>query len=451
MPFKEKGAAPNAQKGWTGELRVMQQLSQHEFGVELWLMRDGRNANSWDFRNLEEHYLTFVGQPILVAYVLGQIGDGHNMKLKRDPVNGEAYYSFTDGTAERIVGTLSDDPKDFTLVKRDGHTWIVAKGRLFTFYARELVEKIVRTGRMAVSVEVDSVEEREENGITVITKWIAHGVTILGDKVAPAIPGARIAALAAMQEEFKTLKLKAASYQKNDSKKGVKRGMNRKAAQALAAKFEGCKIVALSEDGKRVGLIDKSGCAYTYAFNEEDNGEVVKARIKPAYLTAGFNFDDGEVELADVGEIVEYACDSVRESNMNAKDLSEKLEAANKRIGELEAAEHTRRVEAVKAAVEAALNAIKQCAANGDEDMTPKANELIESAEAYAGMEANGKFCGAERARADLMAAQGEAEMRKRTKAMSEKKHAYAWNEAKTGGNSGGIAEMLSFINGGEK
>ena len=68
----------------TGQLRVLQKLNPYEFGVELWLMRDGPNDNHWNYQNLEKYYLTFVGRPILIAYVMGKIGDGHNSRVKID-------------------------------------------------------------------------------------------------------------------------------------------------------------------------------------------------------------------------------------------------------------------------------------------------------------------------------------------------------------------------------
>lgn len=133
---------PSNKKSLLGELKVMQKLSDYEFGVELWVMREGPNRNNWDYRNLDKFYLSFVGRPILVAYVNAgtKVGDGHNMTERTDPRTGEKYYSFTDGTAERIVGTLSDDEKDFSIRERDGKKWLVAKGRLFAFYAKELVD-----------------------------------------------------------------------------------------------------------------------------------------------------------------------------------------------------------------------------------------------------------------------------------------------------------------------
>ena len=182
----------------TGQLKVLQKLNPYEFGVELWLMREGVNQNRWNYQNLEKYYKTFVGRPILIAYVMGKIGDGHNSQRKTDPRTGKQYNSYTDGTAERIVGTLSDDERDFSLKKRDGQTWIVARGKLFAFYAKETVDEIVRTGRMDVSVETLIDENHMDGDVEVEDVWSGVGVTILGAGVAPAIPGANIARLAAL-------------------------------------------------------------------------------------------------------------------------------------------------------------------------------------------------------------------------------------------------------------
>ena len=118
---------------YTGQLTVLQRLNQYEFAVEIRMMREGINRNKWDYRNLETYATTFHGTPILCAFVNGQIGDGHNMSEKIDG-KGNHYYSFTDGTAERIVGTLSDDKEDFSVVEENGEKWLIAKGRLWEFY-----------------------------------------------------------------------------------------------------------------------------------------------------------------------------------------------------------------------------------------------------------------------------------------------------------------------------
>lgn len=453
MPFRTRGTPPEHVK-MSGELRVMQRLSEYEFGVELWIMRSGLNENHWDFRNMREHYLTFVGQPILCAYVGRKVGDGHNMREVRDPYTGEKGYTFMDGTAERIVGTLSDDPKDFSIVEEGGNEWIRAKGRLFQFYAPELVEKIVRTGRMDVSAETDTKKSYMEGKTEVITDWAGLGVTVLGDDVPPAIPGARIKALSAMQEEFKTLKLRAASLDpgKGSNETNKRKGVNimsKKAMEAMSEKFKGYRVVALSEDGMHVGLVDSAGSAYTYAFNAEDNGAVVESRIKPAYLTAAFPFGEGVNAMAEVSDIVDYACAAKGQQAEDVKALKARLEATEEKIRTMEAAEHERRVEAVKEAVNGALEDIRACAVEGDADMTETAKGLCDRAEEFAAMETDGKFCGADRAVLDLMAAHGKAQTEKRKKEMAAKQHSFAWNNPKTNsGEGGGIEEMLARMNG---
>lgn len=453
MPFRTRGTPPEHVK-MSGELRVMQRLSEYEFGVELWVMRSGLNENHWDFRNMREHYLTFVGQPILCAYVGRKVGDGHNMREVRDPYTGEKGYTFMDGTAERIVGTLSDDPKDFSIVEEGGNEWIRAKGRLFQFYAPELVEKIVRTGRMDVSAETDTKKSHMDGENEIITDWAGLGVTVLGDDVPPAIPGARIKALSAIQEEFKKLKLRAASLDpgKGSNETNKRKGVNimsKKAMEAMSEKFKGYRVVALSEDGMHVGLVDSAGSAYTYAFNAEDNGAVVESRIKPAYLTAAFPFGEGVNAMAEVSDIVDYACAAKGQQAEDVKALQARLEAAEETIRTMEAAEHERRVEAVKEAVNGALEDIRACSVEGDADMTETAKGLCDRAEEFAAMETDGKFCGADRAVLDLMAAHGKAQTEKRKKEMAAKQHSFAWNNPKTNsGEGGGIEEMLARMNG---
>ena len=60
---------------YCGTLTVLQKINQYEFAVEIRMMREGINRNRWDYRNLNEYYTTFVGQPILCAFVNGKVGD----------------------------------------------------------------------------------------------------------------------------------------------------------------------------------------------------------------------------------------------------------------------------------------------------------------------------------------------------------------------------------------
>ena len=200
-----------------GELKVLRKLNKYEFGVELKVMREGPNENRWDYHNLEQHWETFVGTPILCAFTPFSVGDGHNMQEKIDRETGEEYYSFTAANAERIVGTLSDDPNDFQIEEVDGYKWLIAKGRLFAFYAKELVDEIVHVGSMEVSAETEVFESEQDGEVEHFYRWAGLGVTVLGRNVKPAIPGAAIdqVKLAALKTEFNNIKLKAASLIEN--------------------------------------------------------------------------------------------------------------------------------------------------------------------------------------------------------------------------------------------
>lgn len=454
MPFTKTRAEPGS---WSGELRAMQRLSDYEFGVELWVMREGVNSNNWDYRNLERYYKTFLGTPILCAYVGGKVGDGHNMVERRDPETGETYWSFTDGTAERIVGAISEDPNDLSIRNEDGRKWLVAKGRLFAFYAPELVDKIVRTGRMSVSAETEVKQGEVQDGIEIFTEWVGLGVTILGEHVPPAIPGARIAALAAMQEEFRTLKLRAASLRtlppkeqaakaKNNSIKGVKNHMNKQTLARLAPKFQGYRVVGLSEDGMRVALVNAKGEAYSYVFSSEDQGEVIAARIAPAKLSLSFEFGDEEAVSADMGDVVEHVIANSRQTDGEVKALQERLDAALDTIKRLNDAEHARRLQAVKNALATTLQQIRMAAEEDDEDAEDDEAEIAENAEEYAAMEQNGEFVGDKAASRELMARTMEKRL---AKAQASHRSSFSWKDKDgNGSDDGSIAAMLARITG---
>lgn len=436
-----------------GQLKVLQKISNFEFAVEFWLMRDNVNRNNWSYKNLDKYYLTFVGRPILIAYVNGKVGDGHNYRVRRDPQTGEEYNSYTDATAERIVGTLSDDPADFALVERDGNMWIKAKGKLFAFYNKELTDYIVQAGSMDVSVETLVSESHQDGNVEVMTKWEGLAVTILGAGVSPAIPGASIAKLAAMQEEFKSLKLKAASLHTaaegsgKINKKGLKRSMNKQMMESVQTKFPNHKLIALSEDGMSVGLLDASGNLFSYTFNAEDNGEVMESRIAPC--AAHIVLSAGEVELnADVADVVAYTVSAAKTENGEIKQLSEELNAAKEQIRAMQEAESKRRLSVCKATAKATLEAFN---ANRKEKLSEDAlkdiNENIESGVYANSCDKDGAWLGEKMVRSAVLAVCGEAVMEADRKAAESRKSAFAWNNAKgDGAGDSGIEGMLSRI-----
>ncbi|MEG2526873.1 MAG: hypothetical protein RSA62_06595, partial [Oscillospiraceae bacterium] len=134
MPTKFK-TSEGLCRSFCGELRFLGLGGRRCYDVELWLLNDITNQNNWRFTNLEQHLSLFAGTPLLCAFVGNKVGDGHNYELRFDPDTGKEYASFIAPTAERIVGALSEDKAQFRLEERDGHTWIVGRGFLWSWYA----------------------------------------------------------------------------------------------------------------------------------------------------------------------------------------------------------------------------------------------------------------------------------------------------------------------------
>lgn len=454
-----------------GELRVLAQPSRFIYDVELWLLNDAVNRNGWRYVDMEGHKNLFCGTPILVAYIQNGnvIGDGHNFRMERDPETGEERASFTDATAERIVGAISENPDDVRTVERDGNTWIVGKGYLWEWYAPELVDKIAEAAQqgrgMSVSIETLVYRSHEDDGgVEVEEEYEILGTTILGDHVQPAVKDARIVAWRERANEFKELKLRAASYATENAveepteepenkpkteTKGVEIAMNKQAITRLASSFEGYRVVGLSEDGLRAALVDDHGGAFTYTFNAEDKGEVISAKIIPANVKVCFSFGEDiealDVDLADVNEGIVSARHNAENK---ANELQAQLDTANGTIESMRANEHNRRLDAVKAAVNNALAEINEVNEYGDIDMSETARNLEADAEKYAVMEDEGRFNGDVQARTVLMSAYAEACT---AKALEKKrtKTAFAWGDStQSHEDDGGIEGMLSFING---
>lgn len=446
-----------------GQIRVLQKLNKYEFGVELWMMRDGKIENPWMYENLEKYYQTFAGRPILIAYVMEKIGDGHNSRIKVDPATGERYYSYTDGTAERIVGTLSDDKNDFSLAERDGHTWVVAKGKLFSFYAKELVDKIVRTGRMSVSVETLTHESHMEDDIEVITEWEGLAVTILGEGVAPAVPGANIARLSAMQDEFKTLKLRAASLQKspennapNDgvkTRKGVKKlnTYSKRQLAELSARFEGYKVLAAGEqDGKvYVGLLSKDGALKSYVMENAAETVVPEKFVSLSANTAIAFGEDMELRM-DAMEFTDTVSGEMQ-TRLNAaeesvKNLSKQLEDSNKKVSDMEAFESARRLNAAKDAAKKTLAKFNQNRAEKVADSAIDA--ILKDVESglYTNCMKDGKWTGEAEVSKSVYAVCGEEVAKLDAAAAQKKRTMFAWEKFQQNSHQDGgtIGDMLS-------
>ena len=440
MPKFKKADGGQMFNSFTGKLRVLSKEDEFLYRVEVWLLNSEVNRNNWQYLNLDEHRKLFVDTPILVAYPGGgKVGDGHNFRMRTD-VNGEQYASFTDPTAERIVGWFKNDA-DIRIEEKDGVRWIVGNGTIWAYYARELADMLTEQGAEGMDVSIETLVDSYEvkNGVEVFDKYQILGTTILGRGVSPAVAGAHIRA-ASLDEDLKNFKLRVASYMEtaNESKKGKMKRMafNKVQLEALDKKFNGYSVVGTSEDGKHIALLsDADNCFYSYVFNGEE--EIVEANIKPLTLNAE----------ADFGEDVKVALDAVSVYASKIKSLEEKVEDAEKRAEdaekeceELKEKENSRRNKAVVAAIKALL---AEYNADAEEAMDEKeCADIVEDAEKGEFSDcdnAEGEFCGEEKA-CELVKARifdHEKQIRARKQAANAGVHSWLAGGIKSNTNNG--------------
>jgi len=424
-----------------GTLRVLRQDSDLNYEVEMAVLRSGVNRNKWDYRNVERYAQTFLGTPILCAFPEGRIGDGHNMREYQDS-EGNTRYSFLSPTAERIVGTIYDNPSAVWTEDRDGETWACARGMLWRFYNPELVDKIARQGRMEVSAETDIFDIRKDGDVEVFEDWKGLGVTILGDLVDPAIPGANIKAFAALQERF--IQLKAASVnqspQRGENNKGV-RTLNKKTLlKELSAKFDGYKILGFTPDGTCVLMLNSECAPCIYEFQERDHGVVIPERITTVTLSAVYAFNETDKVEVDCGEmlcdITREACDKAEAAAKECEDAKSELESCKTQMAAMTERENARRMKACEDAVQAKLkDAVKNLSfdsALGDEVL-----QAVKEGKYMNSVDAEGNFIGDQLAVNALLAKVGEAQM----KAAASKPTRYVWE---TGSASRGTGDSLA-------
>lgn len=355
-----------------GRLKVLEAVNRKLYRVEIWALNDRVNRNGWKYINLESHLKEFQDIPILTAYLRNGkvIGDGHNFDMRINPKTGEEYASFTGADSERIVGWI---PKDANIrIEPEGETkWVVVTGYLWTWYSRELVEKIAgQGGGMEVSIETLVTREHREDGYDVEEEYVVLGVTVLGDGVAPAVAGASIKSLAEMREGMKNEILKAASYigetdepqaatqENTNPKERMRKTMipTMRQLQEAGKAFEGYTCVGLSEDGKTVALLSAQNAPFSYVFTDSDQGNVIPERIKAANAIVTFTTEDGEAEAA-LDNVIAHVNARMAET----EKANETLTAENKRLSErleaMEKREKARRLQAAKDAMYAALEA----------------------------------------------------------------------------------------------
>ena len=453
-----------------GELKFLEKTNEFITPVEVWAYNNSVNRNNWQFINLEEHRAQWAGVPLLVAYIQGRKapGDGHNQTTKRTR-DGEEYQSFTDPNAERICGAVSDNPDDIRLEERDGYTWVVCKGYIYSWYNRELVDYLaalaVQGSPMSVSIEALVTESRMEDGVEVEESYIPLGITLLGEHVNPAVVDAHIAMLNAMQDEFQELKVRAASYinrenatnkPKNSETKGMKSHMNlsKQQVKELNEKFEGYTVLCAEQfESGQIGVCLMSENGGTATYSMASLGETVYAeKIMSVNAQVHFCFDGEEDVCVDASDMTECAAEDAKECKDRAEAAEAEAKECKATIEKMVATENARRLSAAKEKATATLAAFN---ANRDDKVEEKVlsdlTKDIENGKFTACADENGAWTGDAAVEKEVLSLCAAAVM-KMDKALAEKKaqmgQPITWgNVRKASAKPGTVGELFASKN----
>lgn len=437
---------------FNGELRLLEQRDGWKQRVELWLLNDVTNENNWRYENLENHRRMFSDTPILVAYVDGKVGDGHNFDEIKT-LDGSTKASFMSATAERIVGYFRNE-SDIRMEKRDGKNWIVGIGYIWTWYAQELVAKLGEQGLRGMPVSIETlVDEMHKDGTTeVFTRYQILGTTILGVDVKPAVRDANIKVLSALGKESVTeLTLRVASAQeksatqnnKTETKKGVRK-MPR--INQLAPLYEGFTVLAVN--GESVALLSEKNEPYLSSAKEENGEIIIGGKTALNEVKAVFGEGDESVSV-NIESIIGGISARLNKAENDLKVEHDARVAAETALETMKANEQKRRAEAVKEAVKSALAANKE---NCDAEIADNlCDDLLtdEKVNEFVSMEKNGEFCG-DKAAATEVDARCMSVIRDHNKtAKSNSAHQFAWDFAANAeqGEADGILSAIDRIN----
>ena len=480
-------------RSFTGEIRNLQKRNEFISEIEVWLLNDKPNRNGWQYTDMSGNKDQFAGTPLLIAYVNNgrTIGDGHNFEMQYDAQGNESP-SFVAPTAERIIGMLSEDKNDIRVEQMvDGTEWIVGKGFIWKWYAKEAVEKIERDSKlgkpMSISIETLVTDyHTNEEGIEVEDKYLVLGTTILGDGVTPAVEGAHIVALSALASEFEGLRIRAASYMGNEeepdepddeeeseeevepeeddvaeetpienkTQKSNEKGetnkvkaFSKKQIAELSNKFEGYTVLSAGQDEAGIHVCLMSADGATYVYNMEtvedmvDTGKIHRCEAQAVFAGEGW-------ELAvDACDLTDALSAEVIRANGELEVATANLAEAKSTIESMTTKELKRRVSAAKAK---ALSTLEEFNANREQkieaSILTKINEAIENGDYSECENAEGEWCGEEEVCSQVLAACAVEVMKQDKATAMANNSSYVWDkfDGKGRHQTGDVQDLLA-------
>ena len=400
-----------------GQLRLLSEQNGWLQKVEVRLLNSELNRNGWIYTNLAEHRKLFARTPLLCAYVGDKIADGHNFTMKKDTRTGEEIADFTAPDAERIVGYFAKD-EDIRLETIDGKEWIVGIGTIFTWYNRQLVEKLKERGSLSVSIETLIDEMHYEGDVEVFTKYQVLGTTILNEKVNPAVVGANIKTLQ-FKGDIQEFTMRVASYDEQQSglpKKEPQTRTNQNSGKGEAKTMAKVRKIdemramfpdytVLAVNGQSVALLNAKGSPCFYTFRDDEN-TVVTEKINEVNVNSVFGEGENTVDVP-VEQLVGAVQAKLNSAQKALDDTTAENARLNEKIKAMTDAETKRREKLVRDAINSELAENRECYKNEAEIDEHLCDDLLtdEKVAEYTEMvDGDGNFCGDERARADVNA-----------------------------------------------
>lgn len=389
-----------------GQLRLLAEKNGWLQRVEVRLLNSDLNRNRWIYQNLDEHRHLFAKTPLLCAYVGDKVGDGHNFSMRKDEATGKEVPDFTAPDAERIVGYFAND-EDIRIEYIDGKKWIVGIGTIFSWYNRQLVEKLKERGELSVSIETLIDEMHYEGKTEVFTKYQILGTTILNEKVNPAVVGANIKTLqfkgdiqeftmrvASFDEQQLGLPQEPQTRKNQNSKKGESRTMAKKTMhiEDLRSKFDGYTVLGIKD--RNVALLNQSNgrcCFYPFGENEDT---VLPERIEEVAVNCSFGEGDNaiDVPIEQIVGSVQAQLNSTKAALDKATEENAQLKA---KVNEMTEAERKRRKKAVETAIRTRVKQLKETSGCDIADNICDDMLTDEALNEYADkVDKDGNFCG---------------------------------------------------------
>lgn len=388
-----------------GQLRLLAEKNGWLQRVEVRLLNSDLNRNGWIYQNLDEHRHLFAKTPLLCAYVGDKVGDGHNFSMRKDEKEGKEVPDFTAPDAERIVGYFAND-EDIRIEYIDGKKWIVGVGTIFSWYNRQLVEKLKERGELSVSIETLIDEMHYEGKTEVFTKYQILGTTILNEKVNPAVVGANIKTLQ-FKGDIQEFTMRVASFdeqqlglpnepqtqkQNQNSKKGVTRTMAKvRKIDDLRSLFPNHTV--LGAKGQSVALLNEKGRCCSYTFQENEN-TVVPERIEEIAVNSVFGEGENAINIS-AEELVGSVQAQLNSTKTVLDDKTKECADLTAKINAMTEAERLRRRKAVETAIRMRVRQLKETSGCDIADNICDDMLTDEALNEYADMEdKNGAFCG---------------------------------------------------------